>query len=217
MRASSAAALAQEAAQHRVDVALGVPALQQPAGAHRLVDDRVLGVAAGLERIERAPEQRLDAADRALARRESSPHDRLHAPVAAQRAVRQVDAARRAASRCLPRRRARTRRRGSRPPATRATICAASRSAPASRCELTRSARPAASGRPRRNARRIEPLAAGALQLDDRERAFAAGDDQRRGSALQDSPGLAVARRRRARARSSAARRRAACCARRRD
>ena len=54
------AALAQEAAQHRIDVSLGAPALEQPAGAHRLVDHRVLGIAAGFQGVKRAPEQRLN-------------------------------------------------------------------------------------------------------------------------------------------------------------
>jgi hypothetical protein len=49
------AALAQETAQQRVHVALCAPALQECCGAHCLIDHGVFGVAARLERIERAP------------------------------------------------------------------------------------------------------------------------------------------------------------------
>src|SRR5512134_2145437 len=83
-------ALAQVAAQNRVDVTLGVPALEQSTGAHRLVYHRVLGVTTGLQSVKRAPQQRFYQRITARAAREL-PHDGLHAAVAAQGAVREID------------------------------------------------------------------------------------------------------------------------------
>src|SRR5205085_12057468 len=48
--------LAQEPAQYGIDVALGGPTLDEPAGFHRFIDDGVVVVALRFQRIERAPE-----------------------------------------------------------------------------------------------------------------------------------------------------------------
>ena len=82
--------LSQIGAQQRIDVSLRRPAFQQRAGAHRLIDHGVGGVAAGLERIEGAPQQRLDRRIGKRALRELA-HQRLHPPVAPQSAMREID------------------------------------------------------------------------------------------------------------------------------
>src|ERR671933_190972 len=83
-------ALAQETAQQRVHVPFCGPLLERWACLHRLVDHGVLAVALALQRIERAPKQRLDEPVRRAALRKRS-QDGLHATIAAKRAVRQVD------------------------------------------------------------------------------------------------------------------------------
>ena len=81
---------AQEAAQQRIHIALRARALHRSAGPRRLVDHGVIGVAPRFERVERAPQQRLDqrigGAGAARQRRD----DGLRAAIAAQRAVAQV-------------------------------------------------------------------------------------------------------------------------------
>src|SRR6185295_20259844 len=84
------AALAQRAAQYRVHVALGIPFLEQAAGAHRLVDDGVRGISAGLERVESTPQERLDQVV-GLAPMGKLSHHCLHAAKASQGSVREVE------------------------------------------------------------------------------------------------------------------------------
>src|ERR1700730_7169460 len=81
---------AQIAAQHGVYIALGAPFLRQAAGTHRLIYNRIVGIPTGLQRIYRAPNQRLNQRVGAASVRQLA-YDRLHAPIAPQSAVREID------------------------------------------------------------------------------------------------------------------------------
>src|SRR5258705_7915302 len=81
---------AQIAPQYGVDIAFGAPFLRQPAGTYRLVNNRIVGVPTRLERIYRAPDQRLHESIAAASVRQLA-HDALHATIASQSTVRKVD------------------------------------------------------------------------------------------------------------------------------
>src|SRR3954468_1527860 len=82
--------LAQQVAKDGVNETFLRPALKGSTSLYRLIDHRVLVVAARLQRINRAPEQSFDERLRPAAMGQRA-DDALHAPVAAQCAVREID------------------------------------------------------------------------------------------------------------------------------
>ena len=81
---------AQEPAQQRVHIPFRARALHRSAGARRLVDHGVLGVAPRLERVERAPQQRLDQRIGSAGAARQRSDDGLRTAIPAQGAVAKV-------------------------------------------------------------------------------------------------------------------------------